>query len=132
MFYLSITMMLRAEYSMFSDPLFPLLFLYTTFTADLLQRILVYLFKLLQLWRISEPPKIFLAVDEYIEPYDPLMHLRSAAVRLKFLQKNTSWLLENINKLITNEALEKHREYLEYQYENLIRMKNQGKFENPY
>jgi len=131
-FYMAITMMIRAGYNMFGDPLFPMIALFVVFTGVCLRRVFIYFFKLLKIWRTTAPPQIDFAIDEKDETYDPLAHLKSPAVRTKFLEKNQHWLLENLHKLITPEALELHRPYLMYQYENLMRMQQAGRFDNPY
>ena len=66
------------------------------------------------------------------EEYDMFAHLRSQAMKAKFLEKNKVWLLENISKLITPDGLEKHRDFIMYRYEEIVRMKQTGQLANKY
>ena len=67
-----------------------------------------------------------------IEKYDPIDHLRSKAVREKFLDKNKDWMLDNLDVLLTGDVVDQHRQFIEFSYKNLVQMKLAGRFSNQY
>merc|ERR1712196_578598 len=95
------TMMLRAEYSMFGDELFPMLAAFVIFTCIMTTRLFMYISKIVGIWRVTKPPRVYLAVEKEEEEYDPMLHLRSEAVRSKFLDTNKAWLIDNLERYIT-------------------------------
>lgn len=132
MIYLGLSVTLVNQYPFVSDPLFSLLTMFIIFTCMISRRIFIYFSRIIQLWKIIDAPMIYYAVNEDIKPYDPLQHLRGKPVQTKFLEKNKVWLLENLSELITPDALERHRDYLMYHYDNIIRLKNEGEITNKY
>ena len=130
--YLGFSVTLANDYPFVSDVFFFILTLFTIFTCMLARRILVYMFRLSQIWKINKLPIIHYAVDEDEKPYDPMQHLRSKPVKNKFLEKNKNWLLSNLAQLITPDALERHRDYLMYHYETMVRQENDGKLKSKY
>ena len=79
----------------------------------------------------SEPKVSLIRIFED-EEYDPMLRLKSEAVRAKFLEVNKTWLLQNLERYITPEAVDEHLEFLQFQYENVLRMQQSGDFENKY
>ena len=56
--FIGITMMLRSEYSMFGDPLFPMLAMFIVFSCLIATRLIMYISKVTGIWRITRPPRV--------------------------------------------------------------------------
>ena len=75
--YLGFSVTLANEYPFMSDSFFFVLTMFILFTCMISRRILIYLFRLSQIWKIKKLPFIKYSVDEDEKPYDPMQHLRS-------------------------------------------------------